>query len=442
MRDARSCSLIPLGLVFLGLVACSEDTTRPPAPAIPASIDLASDRLGLYPGETRDLTPDVRDAAGETIADADVTWSSSEPDIAAITSAGVLTTSSPGTAIITATAGDASVSITVRVTRFVAVSLPCALDSEGRIFCWGETFDAPVWEAASTDSAPALLSTNIRFTAFSTGAAHGCGVGTDGAAFCWGSNREHQLGTGSDPLSEASVSAVSGGHALLSVDAGADHTCAVDRNGDGFCWGYGPHGQLGNNDRTVAYTPDAVVSDMAWQRIVAGAYSTCGLTTAGAAYCWGFIAQDSVPARVEEVPPLESIDVEMRHACGVGGGELHCWRYDAAPARIGQAVTWAQVSVGDNHLDEHSCALSTDGTAYCWGSNQSGQLGDGTTSDSAEPVRVQGDLRFTAVSVGSRWTCALTLEGAVYCWGEPGPAAPLPASNEPVQLTAPQPASP
>jgi alpha-tubulin suppressor-like RCC1 family protein len=76
------------------------------------------------------------------------------------------------------------------------------------------------------------------------------------------------------------------------------------------------------------------------------------------------------------------------------------------------------VSVSEGY--QHTCGVTTVGTAYCWGDNSSGQLGDGTTANSTTPVAVAGGLTFAAVSASASHTCGLTTSGAAYCWGRGG----------------------
>ena len=66
----------------------------------------------------------------------------------------------------------------------------------------------------------------------------------------------------------------------------------------------------------------------------------------------------------------------------------------------------------------HSCALSTNGLAYCWGENTTGQLGNGTQTSSSTPVRVSASVRFKQIAIGWSNTCALSQRGDVYCWGD------------------------
>jgi alpha-tubulin suppressor-like RCC1 family protein len=90
------------------------------------------------------------------------------------------------------------------------------------------------------------------------------------------------------------------------------------------------------------------------------------------------------------------------------------------PFTYDDAPTFVSLSVGS----QHACALTADGTAYCWGQNGGdgqGRLGDNTTTARAEPTQVESDLRFSQISAGHRHSCALTVtESAVACWGQNG----------------------
>ena len=95
---------------------------------------------------------------------------------------------------------------------------------------------------------------------------------------------------------------------------------------------------------------------------------------------------------------------------------LRGWRF---PVALRGRFAFAEpdlVSAGEGF----SCALRRDGAAFCWGSNDHGELGTGARGASLEPVRVSTALRFASVSAGSTFTCALTTGGEAFCWGNAG----------------------
>lgn len=101
--------------------------------------------------------------------------------------------------------------------------------------------------------------------------------------------------------------------------------------------------------------------------------------------------------------------------------DLQCW------GRLGgtsqstppQVVHWAGTSPTFAVLNAsgHICGLTVEGAAYCWGSNEYGQLGNGSTSFSDAPAAVATEVRFTAISPGVHTTCAIDVQGSPYCWG-------------------------
>ncbi len=119
----------------------------------------------------------------------------------------------------------------------------------------------------------------------------------------------------------------------------------------------------------------------------------------------------------------------FEHYCAVvGGGGLRCWGKNdsgdigdgtssgTAPAPVGVSggASWTTVAVGGSH----TCAIRTDGSLWCWGSGTSGQLGDGRSSGSAvDPARVGTDTDWTMVAAGVASTCAIKSDGSLYCWG-------------------------
>jgi hypothetical protein len=189
------------------------------------------------------------------------------------------------------------------------------------------------------------------------GERHSCGVTTSGNGYCWGPNGEGQLGAGFASDHEPTPVPVVGDHTFQSISAGWGHTCGLTTDGNAYCWGQNDFGQRGiGNTGGDEPTPQLVTGDYTFESVSAGWGLTCGLTTDGSAYCWG---------------------QNGRGQLGIGstGGN------EPAPQLVVGGHTFQTVSGGR----DHTCAITTDGDAYCWGWNSRGQLGNGSTSGT-EPV--------------------------------------------------------
>lgn len=224
------------------------------------------------------------------------------------------------------------------------------------------------------------------FTSVTTGLLHTCGLVGDGAAYCWGDNRDGQLGDGSRSTRTWPVP-VLGNLRFEGLSAGGNHTCGLASDGRVFCWGLNQTGQLGDGTTTSRSTPGPVTGALTFTTVEAGATFTCGLTTDGRAFCWGWndFGQVGDGSTFSRVSPVE-----------VSGG-----------------LTFSLIRGGAFH----TCGLTTDGAAYCWGSNDFGQLGTGEEASSSVPVRVAGDLTFVDLDAGFQHTCGVAQDGAAYCWG-------------------------
>lgn len=170
--------------------------------------------------------------------------------------------------------------------------------------------------------------------------------------------------------------------------AGGQSSCAVRADGTAWCQGRNDFGQLGDGTTTLRTSPAQVVGT-GWSRITTGGSFTCGVKLDGTLWCWG-----------------------LNNFGQLGGADKAT---SVLPRQVGTAATWRDVSASW----QHACATQTDGSAWCWGQNQRGQLGAGTTSTrSSAPVRVLGDQRWTSISAGGWGTCGTTSSGTAYCWGE------------------------
>jgi alpha-tubulin suppressor-like RCC1 family protein len=313
---------------------------------------------------------------------------------------------------------------------------------------------------ACTTGSPA----GLVFTSVSAGFDHSCGLTTTGAAYCWGYNGLGELGDGTTANSSTPV-AVVGGLSFAAVSAGYQYTCGITTGGLLYCWGRNTYGQLGGDTPGQSSVPVKFtdVGGLTWVGVSAGPSHACGITTAGAAYCWG--SNWSGEGGWGGGLTFASVSAGGRSTCGVTTtGAAYCWGDNGAgelgtgsatgpeqcfannvgtglppggyyypcsrsPVAVAGGLTFVQVEV----QDVSACGLTPSGTVYCWGSNRSGQLGNGTTTGAdicfdgpsvactASPVAVAvaGGLSFTTLySGGSEYACGLTSGGAAYCWGD------------------------
>ena len=181
----------------------------------------------------------------------------------------------------------------------------------------------------------------------------------------------------------------------------------------------------------TATTSVTVLAPSALVAVAAGDGFTCALSADQRPYCWGLVppsGRSTIPVPVQSSPALTSIASSEHSVCGISiAHEVWCWgRNDsgqlgigttsdtASPARVqANGRTFTSVTSGG----DHSCALAADGHAWCWGANAQGQLGTSSLSSSLVPVAVTGGYKFTALSAGDAHTCGIAAGGALYCWG-------------------------
>lgn len=276
--------------------------------------------------------------------------------------------------------------------RFASISArttyACGVTSSGEVFCWGENFHGQLGDGTSTARfAPVPVAGTHGFTNVSTGARHTCGVTFDGEAYCWGDNFNGQLGDGTT-MDRLTPVHVGGSLMFRSVSAGLAHTCGLATDGRAYCWGANDAGELGNGTTEGSLAPVPVAGGLPWQSIEAGHRRSCGITTSGDAYCWG-----------------------MNDAGQVGDGTT---RSRQLPTPVSGGLAFTRISLGPWR---HTCGVTASGDAYCWGENQRGQLGDGTTTLRAVPVKVSGELSFVTIDAGLDHTCGVTTSRLAYCWG-------------------------
>jgi alpha-tubulin suppressor-like RCC1 family protein len=285
----------------------------------------------------------------------------------------------------------------------------CGLTPAGAAYCWGFNPLGQLGDGTTEQRlTPVPVSGGLTFQNLAVGFYHTCGVATGGAAYCWGRNTEGQLGDGTT-TDRLAPRAVSGGLQFQSLTADGWHTCGITASGTAYCWGDNGTGGLGDGTTTDRSTPVLVAGGLVFRSLAAGGRYTCGVTTGAAAYCWGnneagqlgdgTTTQREVPVALTGGLTFESLEAGGFHTCGViSGGLAYCWGSgffsqlgsgvvaitSPDPVAVAGGRTYQSVSAGYSH----SCGLTTDRIAYCWGFNGRGGLGDGTTEERALPEAV------------------------------------------------------
>jgi alpha-tubulin suppressor-like RCC1 family protein len=288
----------------------------------------------------------------------------------------------------------------------------CGVGITGTRHCWGydpamsNAIGGPVLAPAPVTNDPAPL-------VFVTLAdRHACGLTADGTAYCWGSHEFGQIGDGTPPVGQNTrrpPTAVAGGLKFKALSAGNGHTCGVTLAGAVYCWGYNSFGRLGGgsqNQTEPAPVKVAVVGDRVFTTISAGYGHSCALEETGAAWCWGWTGGFGTTA-ASGLPiaghTFREISAGTDYTCAIDtSNRAWCW---------GDANTKGEQGTGDNigHTapvrlqdgniswdtlrarDKTTCGIAS-GTAFCWGANEFGQLGDGTRADRNAPVGVKRQL--------------------------------------------------
>jgi hypothetical protein len=164
------------------------------------------------------------------------------------------------------------------------------------------------------------------------------------------------------------------------------YTCGLTTAGEAWCWGDVAGAPMNGAP------PERFAPDLSFASLTAGWYQVCAITPAGKAWCWGFNDKGQL-------------------GTGTPDGEFH-----DEPRPVAGDHTFTDISSGVGHV----CGVTVAAEIWCWGTNGFGQLGNGSTENSAVPVRVSGGLAFNAVSAGDLHTCGLTPSSEVWCWGNNG----------------------
>lgn len=354
-------------------------------------------------------------AGNAALSDARVSWASSDPTVATVTPL----------------VGESAAGSTTRLMALLrgyrpgSVTITAALEQPG------------LGPGTVSDT----VTVQHRWWSITASGSMSCGHGADSIAYCWG-NGALGAGLASGVLTNRPLPVVAPGVAFASLSVGNTLVCGLTPSTVLYCWGNALPGEP-----SVALPSPTVFPTAVLQTVSVGLGYGCGfadvLVTGGVRgwVCWGWNRSGVLgdgseldrdhPVPISGSPDMRSVTANRfgQHTCGVTvEGKAMCWgandRGQLGTGASGSHLTPTEVSLPAGVvLDtivlgrEHTCALEGT-TAWCWGANDRGQLGDGTTDARVGPVRVFSAGGFVQLSAGSWSTCGLRSDSAVLCWGD------------------------
>ena len=241
---------------------------------------------------------------------------------------------------------------------------------------------------------------------------------------------------------------------LPRLSAGGGITCGIRDDGKAYCWGSGNKGLLGTGNNVSVNSPAAIenpagvtTSTWTWKSISAGIFHSCGIANDGKVYCWGSsntdilgtgttgtISSPTIVLNPAGVSTWKSISVGNSHSCGISNDDnAYCWGWGfSGQLGVGNNInsasspttvvnpdgvsTWKSISAGS----VHSCGIGNNDKAYCWGTGSNGRLGTGTTNSPKTPAAIlnpEGVSTWKSIRAGHSHSCGIGNDDKAYCWG-------------------------
>ena len=270
---------------------------------------------------------------------------------------------------------------------------------------------------------------------------HSCAIALNGRAYCWGSGNSGKLGNGSTASSRIPVavntSGVLAGKTIKQISAGENHTCAIASDNRAYCWGSNKNGQLGNGSTAdsrvpVAVNTSGVLVGKTIKEVTTGGFHTCALDTSSKMYCWGLNSSgrlgggltsilSNVPVAVNMSGALAGKTIKQilaggDHGCVVASDDkMYCWGLNnngelgnnssvnsSVPVAVNADGVLAGKTIGQMSAGFSStCAVDSEYNMYCWGYNDNGQLGNNSTNNSRVPARVYVPKENTTIAANA-----------------------------------------
>jgi alpha-tubulin suppressor-like RCC1 family protein len=292
------------------------------------------------------------------------------------------------------------------------LSHTCVAMKDGTVSCWGlNTFGQLGDGTQNRSSSPVQVQGLTDAVSVTCGESFSCAIKHDKTVACWGADYSGQLGDGVKADHRLTVAVVPNLANVVSLAAARDHVCALVDGGDVMCWGTNESGQLGIGSTAESLAPTKLISLSGIGQVAAAARFSCAREVSGKVWCWGSNESGELgtgapnadpnpsPALVPAIDDATFLWTGFEHACVVHkAGAISCWGADGSgqigngappdasiptPTTVtGLPSTALRVWTGG----DRSCAIVNDGRGFCWGSNNLGELGNGTTDPAPQAV--------------------------------------------------------
>jgi len=333
----------------------------------------------------------------------------------------------------------------------------CAILENQSMVCWGDNEYGQLGDGTTDGSAVPIyvnVAANEIPVEVTVGQVTACALMESGNIYCWGSGYYGKMGNG-EPWSDDYVNTemrqvlLPEGQGGQTVSISGGHICTILDNGDVYCWGRNRNGQLGYGGTSNRNIPTKV--NLPGQRsaiaISTGTFMTCAITTDGMGYCWGENDEGQLgngTTNTRKTTPVEvlfpsgytpvSISAGDDFSCALmDNRKVMCWgenndgRLGQGPLATDDETTPVWVIMENSEtahfLDigtKSACMILDSGETKCWGTNEEGQIGQGDTDIDyySTPTEVNGSYDFVALSINSDTICAITSNAEGYCWGD------------------------
>jgi alpha-tubulin suppressor-like RCC1 family protein len=263
--------------------------------------------------------------------------------------------------------------------------------SGAQLYAWGDNGDGRLGDTTTDSrSSPTQIGFLTNWSQLSGANRNTLATKTDNTLWGWGYNGQGQLGN-NDVNATSSPVQVGALSVWYQVSAGRNHAGAVKTNNTLWTWGYNNNGELGDNTVVRRSSPVQIGALTNWSQVSSGRNHKAAVKTDGTMWSWG------------------------NNNRGQLGDNTTVNK--SSPVQVGALTNWLKVSLPSEALRYRAAAVKTNGTAWGWGLNSAGGIGDNTTITRSSPVQVGALTNWDSISAGGYHTAAVKTNGTLWSWG-------------------------